>query len=518
MNGYALLNSLSLAVYTFGALAFSALSVSYWWARRDAGGSRVLAVFTVACAAAFLLGLAREFDSTATLAVAQDLVTGILPALLLHLVFPERGWSRRWLLAAFYGVALAVAVAGEFSDRLDDASAWVLGAAGLLGLAGSFAASRDARRRWNQALLVLTVAAAFANLAVPGPMFALLPDYLFLAFFAVALYYQERLAFFDVLVKRGAFFALGLAALCAVEPLRHALLLMPLWMAAPWIYGRLARGIERTWLQRPFSNVEAERKFLRDVQAAASETELAARAEQSLAEIFPQGPSFLSGDRALEESLDRTLEIVRQNTRLRWLTSRAELKALRAQINPHFLFNALNAIAGLIREQPELAEDTVEHLAEVFRYTLRKSENEWVRLDEEIDFVRAYLRVEQARFGERLEVEIDVASGVGSVPVPAMSIQPLVENAIKHGASAVERRGRIRVRADLAAGLLRVEVEDNGPGFAAGAPQGHGLRNVAERLQGYYGGAARLVWENLAEGARVCVEIPPVREKAACGY
>ena len=124
------------------------------------------------------------------------------------------------------------------------------------------------------------------------------------------------------------------------------------------------------------------------------------------------------------------------------LASRAELKALRAQINPHFLFNALNAIAGLIHTRPELAEETVEQLAEVFRYTLRKSEKEWVRLDEELEFVAAYLRVEEARFGERLR-----GGGVGGCrrrgdAVPAMSIQPLVENAIKHGTSTVEGPGK----------------------------------------------------------------------------
>jgi signal transduction histidine kinase len=518
MNGYAVLSSMALAVYTFAALAFSALAVSYWRARRAANGPRVLAVFTAACGLAFLLSLAQEFDPPAAVAVVHDLVAGVLPALLVHLIYPGSGRLRRWLLAGFYTAALVVAIAGEFSERLEEAPAYTLGAAGVMGLASSMAAPADARRRWNRGLLSLTVAAAAASLVSTAPLIGLLPDYLFLAFFAVALYYQERLAFFDVLVKRGAFFALGLGALAALEPLRHALLLMPLWLAAPWIYGRLARAVERVWLQRPYSNVEAERKFLRDVQAAASEEDLAARAERSLAEIFPHGASFLSGDRALEESLGRTLEIVRQNTRLRWLTSRAELKALRAQINPHFLFNALNAIAGLVREQPELAEDTVEQLAEVFRYTLRKSGNEWVRLDEEIDFVRAYLRVEQARFGERLEVQIELGAGAGAVPVPAMSIQPLVENAIKHGTSAVERRGRIRVKAAIEAGRLHVEVEDNGPGFAAEPGQGHGLRNVDERLRGYYGGAARLAWKNVAEGARVWMEIPLAKEKAACGF
>src|SRR5215472_3411098 len=102
MNGYALLNSLSLAVYTFGALAFSALAVSYWWARRDAGGPRVLAIFTASCAAAFLLSLARELDPPSSVTVLQDLVTGLLPALLLHLVYPPRARFRRWVMAGFY--------------------------------------------------------------------------------------------------------------------------------------------------------------------------------------------------------------------------------------------------------------------------------------------------------------------------------------------------------------------------------------------------------------------------------
>src|SRR5437763_7287914 len=108
----------------------------------------------------------------------------------------------------------------------------------------------------------------------------------------------------------------------------------------------------------------------------------------------PDEVPFLSDDLALQQSLARTLGVVLENVRfrqrehsLRLLAGRAELKALRAQINPHFLFNALNAIAGLIHTQPALAEVTVERLAEVFRYTLRESATEWVRLDEEIEFV-----------------------------------------------------------------------------------------------------------------------------------
>jgi two-component system, LytTR family, sensor kinase len=198
---------------------------------------------------------------------------------------------------------------------------------------------------------------------------------------------------------------------------------------------------------------------------------------------------------------------------LRLLASRAELKALRARINPHFLFNALNAIAGLIQEQPQLADETIEQLAQVFRYTLRKAENEWVRLEEEIEFVTAYLRVEQARFGGRLQVSLDIEPAAGAVTVPAMTVQPLVENAIKHGVSAREGRGTVCLRAAIEEGRLSVDVFDNGPGFPAdfsledpGAS--HGLRNVAERLRGYYGDTARLSWQRAGNRTRVSLTIP----------
>jgi signal transduction histidine kinase len=521
---------LAVAPYILGGLAFSALAVSYW---RERGRERlgVLPAFTAVCAGAFLLNLGRalwpEFPPA-----ASDMVTGLLPPLLLHMM-----WANpRWPLGVFYFVAPLTTVAANYVDGLDNARAVALGIA-----AGGFAAQWNSptsrMRAWNLVLLALTAACAALNVALSHPFLVLLPDYLLLAIFAVALYYRERLAFFDILLKRGVFLAAGFLVLCAIEPWKHALVLLPLWLIAPWLYHRLAHGVDRLWLGRRYSAPEAEREFNARTHAAATEGELARHAEECLGRIFqtraqvrfgpgvpevslddrPDGVPFLSDDRRLLESLTHTLGIVVENVRfrereeeLRFLAGRAELKALRAQINPHFLFNALNAIAGLVHDQPALAEETVERLAEVFRYTLRKSEREWARLDEEMEFVAAYLTVEQARFGERLCVEIDIDPAVRGEQVPAISIQPLVENAIKHGVSAVERRGLIRIRAFRKNGL-RVEVTDNGPGFQSRDREGavgHGLRNVSDRLRGYYGNTASLNWENLAEGARVWFEIP----------
>jgi sensor histidine kinase YesM len=167
-----------------------------------------------------------------------------------------------------------------------------------------------------------------------------------------------------------------------------------------------------------------------------------------------------------------------------------------------------------VHYQPALADEAIEQLAQVFRYALRKSENEWAPLSEEVDFVSAYLRIEQVRFGERLRVEFDVDPEAADIPIPAMSIQPLIENAIKHGVSAVEGRGTVGLRAAVHGGLLSVEVSDSGPGFPPGfrlqdASDGHGLRNVRERLRGYYGDAARLSWESGPGGTRVLLTLPP---------
>ena len=183
---------------------------------------------------------------------------------------------------------------------------------------------------------------------------------------------------------------------------------------------------------------------------------------------------------------------------LRLQTSKSELKALRAQINPHFLFNALNAIASLIHTDPARADEAVEQLAEVFRYTLRRSDSEWAPLDQELTFARAYLDVEQARFGQRLTCTID-SDHQSPVPlIPSMLLQTLLENAVKHGVSQARGPGRIDVIVRTTAEHVTLEVRNTGPGPSTPstrsrqAPEGEGfgLRSVRERLQGHFNGRA----------------------------
>jgi LytS/YehU family sensor histidine kinase len=246
---------------------------------------------------------------------------------------------------------------------------------------------------------------------------------------------------------------------------------------------------------------------------------------------------LLSEDRALLESLAEGLSFLLDNVRLEATrraqeatqrelalqASRAELRALRAQINPHFLFNALNTIAALIPRDPPRAEECVERLAEVFRYTLRGSENEWVRVEEEMTFVGAYLDLERTRFRERLEVVTDVDERAAPGFIPAMAVQTLVENAVKHGIGPVRGQGRVEVEVRRCGDRLRIEVRDTGPGFSLedaltspGSPRagGRGLRNVRDRLRGYFGERARMTSDREpAQGTtRVALDLPFLTE------
>ncbi len=197
------------------------------------------------------------------------------------------------------------------------------------------------------------------------------------------------------------------------------------------------------------------------------------------------------------------------------LTTEAELKALRAQLNPHFLFNALTTIGHLIQTAPERALDTLLHLTELLRRVLRSSA-EPVTIEEELSLVTSYLEIERARFEERLDVRIDVPESVRGAKVPPLILQPLVENAVKHGIGPAKRGGRVTVRAEIdeSGAELLLQVEDSGAGasegsFALGRARGVGLRNVEERLRRYYGANASLsVRSSIGTGTTVEMRIP----------
>lgn len=187
--------------------------------------------------------------------------------------------------------------------------------------------------------------------------------------------------------------------------------------------------------------------------------------------------------------------------------TRSRLTALQAQLNPHFLFNALNTVASLVRTDPKRAEATVENLARILRRTLDRSERTEIPLSDELDYLRAWLAIEQERFGPRLAVDWEVEPATLHCRVPPMTLQPLVENSLKHGLSQRLDGGRVRIAAVRRNGTLHLRVDDDGPGFSRDARDGTGLSNLRRRLETLYGTGASM-HVNGGKGASVTLEIP----------
>lgn len=190
-----------------------------------------------------------------------------------------------------------------------------------------------------------------------------------------------------------------------------------------------------------------------------------------------------------------------QEREMRTLATEAELRALRAQINPHFLFNTLTTIGYLIQQTPSRALKTLLDLTTLLRSVLR-SEGELTTLGRERDLIDCYLRIERERFEERLEFTLDIPDELAGLPVPSLIVQPLVENAVKHGIAGVREGGIVTVRARLDEGL-RIIVRNTGAPFGHGGTsgQGVGLDNVRRRLQHYYGRDASLTVTRDEDGA-----------------
>ncbi|GAB2565798.1 histidine kinase [Spirosoma areae] len=179
------------------------------------------------------------------------------------------------------------------------------------------------------------------------------------------------------------------------------------------------------------------------------------------------------------------------------MKTRAELDALQAKINPHFLYNALNSIASLVHENPDKAEEMTLLLSKLFRYSTGRDGELFATLADELEMVRTYLQVEQVRFGNRLTFSVEVSDpALNELKLPQFLLQPIVENAIKHGIAKRADAGRIDVRIYEKTSELHLCVHDNGPAFPDDMSGGYGLRSIQDKLKLLYGDDARVELQN----------------------
>lgn len=399
---------------------------------------------------------------------------------------------------------------------------------------------------------------------------------------------KRGLALVATLVAFVAWFAVVPEAIAGfgpaeVRPWLLALAVLPIVWLLPLVRGWIGRLVDRHLLGRRYSvergYAELVDQVLRAMQPASTEAQLADEVARSFSQFFNAAVTLRLGDRVEPGVADGVirvpvtsggerlgvLELGPRAQRAPWLSedlflvgiladvcgyqvitvrlrerealqgqraqalellaSRSRLQALRAQVNPHFLFNALNAIAGLIHRDPDLADRTVEQLAEVFRYTLRQSESEWAPFGEELTFVRAYLDVERARFGGRLNVTFDTDRAPSHAHVPALALQTLVENAVKHGVARARGPAAIAVAAWAEEATLIIDVADTGAGFVPDSPFGRpaasrasgrfGLRSLQERLAGYFGHRASLTWRREEGRTHVRLTLPLVERESS---
>ena len=198
--------------------------------------------------------------------------------------------------------------------------------------------------------------------------------------------------------------------------------------------------------------------------------------------------------------------------------SQARLEALRMQLHPHFLFNTMHAISSAIREDPEGAENMLAELADLLRTTVASSATHEVPLREEMNFIERYVAIQKVRFGDRLDVVVDVDAAAGNALVPTLILQPLVENAIEHGIAARRRGGRLEIRAATSAGNLELSVSDDGLGLTETRPVSDstrvGLRNTRARLAHLYGERGHLDLRNRSDGGVIATVVVPYRVAA----
>jgi len=199
------------------------------------------------------------------------------------------------------------------------------------------------------------------------------------------------------------------------------------------------------------------------------------------------------------------------------LAAAARLDAIRSRLNPHFLFNALHTVAALMKFRPIMAEDAIERLGDMLRYSLKEDGRELVEFGEEYEFTRQYIAFEQLRYEDRLKVDLQIDPESFHFDVPPFSIQTLAENAVHHAISIRPQGGSIWIKCSCRKGKLSVSVRDDGPGNSADPGQSHqfGLRSLRERLLAAYGPSGELTVYDGREGFEACFVVPSSSESSA---
>ena len=182
--------------------------------------------------------------------------------------------------------------------------------------------------------------------------------------------------------------------------------------------------------------------------------------------------------------------------KMKELKNQAELNALHSRINPHFLYNSLNSIASLAHIDADKTESMATGLSELFRYSINNENKTYVSIAEELEMVKKYLEIEKTRFGSKLEYEINADESTQEKQIPKFLIQPLVENAVKHGLSKIKESGKIVVEVKRLGKDLSISIYDNGPDFPKEPVSGYGLQNLHDKLAIIYGDDAVINWEN----------------------
>jgi len=475
-------------------------------------------------------------------------------ATVLHVaeLFQDNADYHRWALTSItigFGILTLIAAVLVYREQHDRATtSRVVGTMSLFLLAMSFVhlGSGHARQIWSQEL-------AFHHAAIPLALLVLLQDYRFVLLDAFFRFLAN--VFLAAVFVFGAVEAWRLELLPSADTPFHIALLLAGACLMLVLFALARGGVQRalTWLIFRRPNEEA---LVRDLKTPIhSEEEYVASAVARLGE-FMGAPARVTagvvdaqnegaeavvplrtgsggslsvllgrrtgGRRYLSEDLQalgrvalvigEQLEQYR-DLETRRLVAQAELRALQSQIHPHFLFNALNTLYGIIPREARGARETVLNLADIFRYFL-ETKKTTVPLEEEMHIVKAYLDVERLRLGDKLKLEINVTPEAQLVPIPILSIQPLVENAVKHGIAPLAGGGLIQIRAEIDAnGSLLISVRDSGPGFSKSNRSGVGLENVERRLELCYGGDASLAIDCDVSGTEVCVRIPAMSAK-----